>query len=47
MSIWSFMAAIDGYRRVHAPSAKGKTLSAREADEIWEWMQGRAEESLN
>ena len=37
MSVWQFMAAIDGY--VEANSSDDGSLGGREADELWEWMQ--------
>ncbi len=35
MSIWQFMAALDGYAQANNPS-DGKSLSGSEMDAIWE-----------
>lgn len=35
--MWSFMAALDGY--IAANCAEDKGLTAKETDEIWEWLQ--------
>jgi hypothetical protein len=39
MSMWQFMAALEGYARAHDPEA-GKKLSETEKGDLWEWMQG-------
>ncbi|MBA8838176.1 hypothetical protein [Ochrobactrum sp. RH2CCR150] len=41
MSMWQFMAAVDGY--VKANSTDDGGLSQKEKDELWEWVsEGRA-----
>jgi len=40
MSVWQFMAAVDGY--VQANTEGDGSLNGREADELWEWMQSKA-----
>lgn len=37
MSIWQFMAVLDGYIRHNEPD-DGK-LSGGEIDDVWKWMQ--------
>jgi hypothetical protein len=37
-SVWKFLAAAEGFARANDPDA-GKSLSASEADELWNWMQ--------
>lgn len=37
MSIWQFMAAVDGYVEAKMPDDGG--LTAKEVDELWEWVQ--------
>jgi len=36
MSMWQFMAAVDGY--VKANSTDDAGLSQKEKDELWEWV---------
>ncbi len=38
MSMWQFMAALDGYAKAHDPKAKGK-LNDAERDELWELVK--------
>ncbi len=37
MSMWQFMAAVDGYAKAHAPDDE-KSLSTKEKDELWGWL---------
>lgn len=37
MSVWQFMAALDGYIAANSPEDKG--LTTKEADELWEWVK--------
>jgi hypothetical protein len=37
MSMWQYMAAIDGYIAANSPDDKGMT--AKEADDIWDFIQ--------
>ncbi|MFC5584435.1 hypothetical protein ACFPOD_04875 [Nitratireductor kimnyeongensis] len=37
MSVWQYLAAVDGYMAAHAGEQDG--LSGSEVDELWEWMQ--------
>ncbi len=37
MSVWEFMAAVDGY--VEAHSTDDSSLTTQEVDELWEWIQ--------
>ncbi|WP_165699873.1 hypothetical protein [Rhizobium sp. Leaf321] len=37
MSMWQYMAAIDGY--VQANTADDGKLSSSEVDDVWQWMQ--------
>lgn len=39
MSMWQFMAALEGYAKAHDPKAKGK-LNDSERDELWELVRG-------
>lgn len=39
MSMWQFMAAVEGYAKAHAPD-DGK-ISSSDADEVWQWMQAK------
>lgn len=41
MSVWQFMAAVDGYVEAHDPDA-GKSLSDAEADDLWNWMNTKS-----
>lgn len=36
MSVWQFMAAVDGY--VEANSTDDGSLSAKEIDDLWDWL---------
>ncbi len=38
MSMWQFMAALDGYSKAHDPKAKGK-LNDAERDDLWELVR--------
>lgn len=39
MSLWQFLAAVEGYTEAHTPpEKKGKGLTAAEVAEIGEWM---------
>jgi hypothetical protein len=40
MSVWQYMAAMEGYRQAHDPDA-AKELSGSEADELWEWLRAK------
>jgi len=37
MSLWQYFSALNGYLAAHTPK-DAKKLSAREADELWEWV---------
>lgn len=37
MSMWRFMAALDGWSQAHNPDGDNG-LSAQEADDLWEWV---------
>jgi hypothetical protein len=37
MSVFEYMAALDGF--IKANGQADKTLSDREKDELWEWVQ--------
>jgi len=39
MSIWDFLAAVEGYRQANDPD-KDKHLSGAEQDAIWEFVSG-------
>lgn len=39
MSMWQFMAAADGYSKANSPDTGA--LSAKEADELWEWLEDK------
>jgi hypothetical protein len=39
MSIWQYMAALDGYMKANDPDAD-KKLTKSEEDELWEWIKG-------
>ncbi len=36
MSMWQFMAAVDGY--VEANTADDGSLTTKEIDELWDWL---------
>lgn len=38
MSMWQFMAAVDGYIRANSTD-DGKSLSKSEVDDLWKWLQ--------
>jgi hypothetical protein len=40
MSVWQYMALVEGYIKANKPDDPGK-MTASEADEMWEWLQGR------
>ena len=40
MSVWQYMAALDGYSRAHDPDCEDK-LSPVEQDELWDWLQSK------
>lgn len=40
MSIWEYMAALDGFNQANDPDAE-KRLSGEEKDELWAWLQGK------
>lgn len=42
MSAWQFMAALEGFVSANDPDGD-KTLSTGEADELWTWLQGKAD----
>ncbi|MBD9573582.1 MULTISPECIES: hypothetical protein [unclassified Ensifer] len=37
MSMWQFMAALDGFIAANSPEDTG--LTAKEADELWDWLE--------
>jgi hypothetical protein len=37
MSMWQYLAAVDGYVKANSPD-DGK-LSSAEIDDVWQWMQ--------
>jgi len=39
MSMWQFMAALDGYAKHHDPEA-AKKLTAGEKEDLWVFVQG-------
>ena len=38
MSIWQYMAALDGYIKAHSSDEPGK-LTESEKDELWDWVK--------
>ncbi len=40
MSVWEYMAAVEGYAKAHNPEQNGG-LSETEKDELWELVQER------
>jgi hypothetical protein len=36
MSVWQFLAAVDGY--INANSPDDGSLTSREVDELWAWI---------
>jgi len=38
MSMWQYMAALDGYIKANTPDEPGK-LSESEKDELWDWVK--------
>ncbi|QFT69603.1 hypothetical protein FIU93_22650 [Labrenzia sp. THAF35] len=42
MSMWQYMAALDGYIRANSPDDQSR-LSDKEADEIFAWMKERGD----
>jgi len=39
LSMWEFMAAVEGWIKANTTEESSGTLGSKEADEIWEWMQ--------
>lgn len=37
MSIWQYMAALDGFIAANSPEDKG--LTSKEADDLWSWIE--------
>lgn len=37
MSIWEYLAVVEGYRQAHDPDA-GKELSSAEVDDLWDFI---------
>lgn len=40
MSMWQFMAAVDGYIKANSTEDK-KSLSKSESNDIWQYMQAK------
>lgn len=40
MSVWQYMAALDGYARANDPDGD-KRLSGSEQDELWDWLKSK------
>jgi hypothetical protein len=40
MSMWQFMAAVDGYIKAHSSEDK-KTLSKAEENDLWKYLQAK------
>lgn len=40
MSIWQFLAAVDGYIKANSQEKPGK-LRGDEESELWEWLESR------
>lgn len=40
MSMWEYMASVDGYAKVHFPEKAG-ALSEKDKDDLWEMVQAR------
>ncbi|WP_282186073.1 hypothetical protein [Ochrobactrum sp. Marseille-Q0166] len=38
MSMWKYMAALDGYIKANTPDEPGK-LSESEKDDLWDWIK--------
>lgn len=38
MSMWQFMAAVDGYIKANT-SEDDKSLTNSEIDDVWQWLQ--------
>jgi hypothetical protein len=39
MSMWQFLAALEGFQNANDPDAD-KALSTQERDELWDWIKG-------
>jgi hypothetical protein len=39
LSMWEFMAAVEGWIKANSSEDSSGSLGSKEADEIWEWMQ--------
>lgn len=48
MSMWQYVAAIEGWMRVHANQEEGSgpKISDAQTDEIWKWMQEKQDVPL-
>lgn len=48
MSMWQYMAAMEGWVKVHASeeSQDGPSISDAQSDEIWKWMQEKQDVPL-
>ena len=40
MSVWQYLAALDGYIAANNPDA-ANSLSADEIDELWAWLESK------
>jgi hypothetical protein len=42
MSVWQFMAALEGFVSAHDPDGE-KRLTEGEKDDLWQWLQEKGE----
>lgn len=40
ISLWQYLAAVEGYAAAHDPEGNGK-LSSQEEDDLWTWLQSK------
>ena len=40
MSLWQFMAAVDGYIEAHTPD--DGSLTTQEVDDVWQWLEAKS-----
>lgn len=38
MSMWQYLAALEGYQKANDPDAD-KALTSKEVDELWDWIR--------
>lgn len=48
MSMWQYLAALEGWVKSNtSEDGENKTISTKQADEIWDWMQTKQDVPLS